>query len=46
VTQAAISGVSERNIIGQTGHKSGEMLARYIRIGEMFIRIAAAGLVI
>jgi integrase len=44
VTQAAINGVSERDIMRQTGHKSAEMLARYIRIGEMFTRNAAAGL--
>jgi integrase len=46
VTQAAMNGVSERDIMRQTGHKSAEMLARYIRIGEMFTRNAAAGLVI
>jgi hypothetical protein len=28
----------------QTGHKSAEMLARYIRIGTMFTRNTAAGL--
>jgi hypothetical protein len=28
----------------QTGHKSAEMLARYIRIREIFTRNAAAGL--
>jgi integrase len=44
VTQAAMNGVSERDIMRQTGHKSAEMLARYIRIGEMFTRNAAAGL--
>jgi integrase len=44
VTQAAMNGVSERDIMCQTGHKSAEMLARYIRIGEMFTRNAAAGL--
>ena len=44
VTQAAINGVSERDIMRQTGHKSAEMLARYIRIGEIFTRNAAAGL--
>jgi integrase len=44
VTQAAINGVSERDIMRQTGHKSPEMLAKYIRIGEMFTRNAAAGL--
>jgi integrase len=44
VTQAAMNGVSERDIMRQTGHRSAEMLARYIRIGEMFTRNAAAGL--
>jgi len=44
VTQAAINGVSEHDIMRQTGHKSPEMLAKYIRIGEMFTRNAAAGL--
>ncbi|MGA3347083.1 MAG: site-specific integrase [Terracidiphilus sp.] len=44
VTQAAMNGVSERDIMRQTGHKSVEMLARYIRIGEIFTRNAAAGL--
>lgn len=44
VTQAAMNGISERDIMRQTGHKSAEMLARYIRIGEIFTRNAAAGL--
>ena len=44
VTQAAMNGVSERDIMRQTGHKSAEMLARYIRIGEIFTRNAAAEL--
>ena len=44
VTQAAMNGVSDRDIMRQTGHKSAEMLARYIRIGEIFTRNAAAGL--
>ena len=44
VTQAAMNGVSERDIMRQTGHKSAEMPARYIRIGEIFTRNAAAGL--
>jgi integrase len=44
VTQAAMNGVSERDIMRQTGHKSAEMLARYIRIGEIFTRNAAPGL--
>lgn len=44
VTQAVTDGGSERDIMRQTGNKSAEMLARYIRIGEMFTRNAAAGL--
>ena len=44
VTQAAMNSVSERDIMRQTGHKSAEMLARYIRIGTMFTRNTAAGL--
>jgi integrase len=44
VTQAAMNGVSEREIMRQTGHKSAQMLARYIRIGEIFTRNDAAGL--
>jgi integrase len=44
VTQAAMNGISERDIMRQTGHKSAEMLARYMRIGEIFTRNAAAGL--
>jgi hypothetical protein len=28
----------------QTGHKSSEMLAKYIRIGEMFTRYSGAEL--
>jgi hypothetical protein len=39
-----MNGVSERDIMRQTGHKSGEMLARYIRNGENCTRNAAAGL--
>jgi hypothetical protein len=44
VTQAVINGVGELDIMRQTGHKSPDMLAMYIRIGEMFTRNAAAGL--
>jgi hypothetical protein len=44
VTQAAMNGVSERDIMRRTGHRSAEMLVRYIRIGESFTRNAAAGL--
>ena len=44
VTQAAMNGVNERDIMRQTGHKSTVMLAKYIRIGQMFTHNAAAGL--
>ena len=44
VTQATMSGVSERVIMRQTGHKSTATLRRYIRIGEMFRENAARGL--
>jgi integrase len=44
VTQAAMNGVSELNIMRQTVHKSTEVLARYIRIVEILTRNAAAGL--
>ena len=43
VTQAAMNGVSERDIMRQTGHKSTKMLAKYIRIGEIFTRNVSAG---
>lgn len=35
-TQAAMNGVQERTIAKQTGHKSMEVLRRYIREGELF----------
>ena len=44
VTQAAMNGVNERDIMRQTGHKSSVMLAKYIRVGEIFTHNAAAGL--
>ena len=44
VTQAAMNGANERDIMRQTGHKSAETLARYIRIGQMFTHNAAASL--
>jgi integrase len=44
VTQASMNGVNERDIMRQTGHRSQAMVGRYIRIGEMFTRNAAAGL--
>jgi hypothetical protein len=39
----AMNGISEREILGQTGHRSPEILAKYIRIGGIFTRNAAAG---
>jgi hypothetical protein len=39
-----MKGVSKRDIMRQTGHKSTEMFAKYIRIGGIFTRNAAAGL--
>ena len=39
-----MNGVNEREIMRQTGHKSSVMLAKYIRIGQMFTCNAAAGL--
>ena len=44
VTQAAMNGANEWDIMRQTGHKSAETLARYIRIGKMFTHNAAASL--
>jgi site-specific recombinase XerD len=35
-TSAAISGASERSIMQQTGHKSVQMVRRYIRDGNLF----------
>jgi hypothetical protein len=34
--QAARNGASERSIMKQTGHKSVQMVRRYIREGELF----------
>lgn len=44
VTQAAMNGVNERDIMRQTEHKLPVMLAKYVRIGQMFRPNAAAGL--
>ena len=35
-TSAAIAGASERSIMNQTGHRSLEMVRRYIRIANLF----------
>jgi site-specific recombinase XerD len=42
VTQAAMSGVSERSIQDQSGHKSLTVMRRYIRDGSLFRENAAA----
>ena len=44
VAMTSVTHVSERDIMRQTGHKSTEMLAKYIRVGEIFMRNTAAGL--
>ena len=43
-TSAAAAGVSERSIMNQTGHRSVQMVRRYIRAGSLFKENAAAGL--
>ena len=35
-TSAAIAGASERSIMNQTGHRSVQMVRRYIRDGSLF----------
>jgi len=35
-TSAAIAGASERSIMAQTGHRSVQMVRRYIRDGNLF----------
>lgn len=42
-TSAAVAGVSERSIMNQTGHKSVNMVRKYIRDGSLFRENAAAG---
>lgn len=42
-TAAAAAGVSERAIMNQTGHRSVNMVRRYIREGSLFRENAAAG---
>jgi site-specific recombinase XerD len=42
-TSAAAAGVSERAIMAQTGHRSVNMVRRYIREGSLFRENAAAG---
>jgi integrase len=43
-TAAAKAGKSERSIMAQTGHRSAQMVRRYIRDGGLFQGNAAAGL--
>ena len=43
-TSAAMAGVSERSIMAQTGHRSVQMVRRYIRDGSLFRENAAAGI--
>ncbi len=43
-TWAAIGGASERSIMNQTGHRSVQMVRRYIRDGSLFRDNAAAKL--
>jgi integrase len=43
-TSAALAGKSERSIMSQTGHRSVQMVRRYIRDGNLFRENAAEGL--
>jgi site-specific recombinase XerD len=43
-SSAAKAGRSERSIMDQTGHKSLNMVRRYVRLGNLFTSNAAAGL--
>jgi integrase len=43
-TSAAIAGASERSIMRQTGHRSVQMVRRYIRDGSLFRENSAAKL--
>jgi integrase len=43
-TSAAIGGASERSIMNQTGHRSVQMVRRYIRDGNLFRENSAAKL--
>ena len=43
-TSAAMAGASERSIMRQTGHRSVQMVRRYIRDGSMFRENSAARL--
>jgi integrase len=41
-TSAVVAGASERVIMSQTGHRSADMIRRYIREGSLFTRNPAA----
>ncbi len=41
-TSAAMAGASERSIMAQTGHRSVNMVRRYIRDGSLFRENAAS----
>jgi len=43
-TSAAMNGASERQIMKQTGHKSEQMVRKYIREGSLFLNNAACSL--
>ena len=43
-TSAAAGGASERDIMNQTGHRSSDMVRRYIREGNLFHKTNAASL--
>ncbi len=43
-TTAAMNGVSERSIMKQTGHRSEQMVRRYIREGSLFLNNASCSL--
>lgn len=43
-TAAARAGKSERSIMNQTGHRSVQMVRKYIREGSLFVENAASGL--
>ena len=45
-TSAAIAGASERSIMAQTGHRSVEMVRRYIRDGNLFRENSAGKLML
>lgn len=44
VTSAAVAGASERSIMNQTGHRSAQMVRRYVRDASLFRENSAAKL--